>query len=161
MICFFKPVGVVLLQRTSGTLSYSLCTRLLIQNQHSYRSRIPRAQHPCGLFHTHLRFVVHGANFLGRHFYFHIPWRLYHQSPRAWSTRHRWMWNTTVCNNYGSYRGEDHRSRRPASLFCQTVSWKYIPTKNDGEDQKLEKYPCLLYNSGFWLSWSLISVVLK
>ena len=88
MICFLKPVGVVLLPRRSGTLSSSLCTRQLIRNQHSYRPRIPHAQYPCGLFHTSLRVVVGDVNFFGLHFYFHLSCRPHHQLLPEQSTQH-------------------------------------------------------------------------
>ena len=127
MMCFLKPVGVALLPRRSGTLSSSLCTRQQIRNHYSYRPRIPRAQCPCGLFHTRLRFVVYGAGSLRRHFYFHIPCRPHRQSPLEQSTQHHWRWNTIVCSNHDSCRCESHHSKRRAGLLCPTFLWKHIP----------------------------------
>ena len=86
MMCFLKPVGVILLPRRSGTLSSSLCARQQIRNQHSYRPRIPHAQCPFGLFHTRLRFVARGVNLSWRHF--RVSCRLYHQWPLEQSTQH-------------------------------------------------------------------------
>ena len=88
MICFLKPVGVVLLPRRSGTLSSSLCTRQQIRNQHSYRPRIPHAQCPCGLFHTRLRVVVGDVNFFSSTFIsvYHIDHTINCCRSRALST---------------------------------------------------------------------------
>jgi len=124
---FLKPVGVVLLPRRSGTLNSSLCLRQQIRNPCNYRPRIPRAQRPFGLFHTLLRFVVGVVDFFWRLFYLHLSCKSHHQSPPEPSTRHHWRWNTIVCSNHGSHRGEKCHSKRRGGLFYGTFSWKHIP----------------------------------
>ena len=81
------PVGVVLLPRRSGTLSSSLCMRQQIRNLYSYRPRIQRAQHLCGLSRTHPRYDGGGVNSFWRHF--HVSCRLRHQLQQELSTLRR------------------------------------------------------------------------
>ena len=80
-------VAVILLPRRCGTLSSSLCVRQQIRNHYSYRPRIPRAQHLCGLSRTHPRYDEGGVNPSSwRHF--HLSCRLRHQSQQELSTPH-------------------------------------------------------------------------
>ena len=125
------PVGVVLLPRRSGTLSSSLCVRQQIRNRYSFRPRIPRAQHLCGLSRTHPRYDEGGIKTFCRHF--HVPCRLCHQLQQELSTLRRLRWNTIVCSNHGSYRGGGCHSKKHAELFWPTFWWKGIPgERNDG-----------------------------
>ena len=125
------PVGVVLLPRRSGTLSSSLCMRQQIRNHYSYRPRIQRAQHLCGLSRTHPRYDGGGVNPFWRHF--HISCRLCHQLQQELSTLRRLRWNTIVCSKHGSYRGGGCHSKTRAELFWPTFWWKGIPGEiNDG-----------------------------
>ena len=64
-----KPVGEVLLPRTSGTLSSSLCKHQQICNQHNCRPRIPREQYPCGFSHRLLLCDVRGVNPFSSYFH--------------------------------------------------------------------------------------------
>ena len=82
-----KPVGEVLLPRTSGTLSSSLCKHQQIRNRHNYRPRIPREQYPCGFSHRLLQCDVDGVSPFSRHF--HVPCRLHRQWHLVLNTLHR------------------------------------------------------------------------
>ena len=125
------PVGVVLLPRGSGTLSSSLCVHQQIHNRYSFRPRIPRAQHLCGLSRTHPRYDGGGINTFCC--YFHVPYRLCHQLQQDLSTLRRLRWNTIVCSRHGSYRGGGCHSKKRAELFWPTFWWKGIPgERNDG-----------------------------
>ena len=132
-------MGVVLLPRESWTLISNRCGHQKIRNQRSCRPRIPRALHLCGLFHTRLRFVAHGANFW-------LPLlrdscKPRHQSLLAKSTRHHRRWNTTACSRHDSYRDEEHHSKRRADQFCPTFCWKHIPTEiNKSSSTTIKRY---------------------
>ena len=93
--------------------------------------RIPRAQHLCGLSHTHPRYDGGGINTFCC--YIHVPYRLCHQLQQDLSTLRRLRWNTIVCSKHGSYRGGGCHSKKRAELFWPTFWWKGIPgERNDG-----------------------------